>query len=278
MDLPLLTIIIILVIIFFFLILTTRLSNRSEKYSEYRRIETLFSPAERSFLGVLESSIPEGMRIFGKVRVADVLTPSSSANKSHWQTAFNKISAKHFDYVLCDSSTLKVIAVIELDDKSHNSKKAKARDIFLNDICQGAKLPIIRFSAKHSYTVDIVKESIFNSLPTHYPEIENTGEIVAESMKDGSEIVHNSTKQELISSSKIAKRLNLSTNDFMAALLKCGYIEERENTFFLTELGQLIGGEHVQKSKFSPYFKWPSNFDSSLLKTLEAEDKGLLKG
>ena len=267
MDLPLLPIIILVIIFFMFMILKGLPSNRSEKLFEYRLIETLFSPAERSFLGVLENSIPERTRIFGKVRVADVLKPLPSENKSHWQTAFNKISAKHFDYVLCDSSTLEIKAVIELDDKSHNSKRAKARDSFLNDICKSAKLPIIRFSAKRSYTVNIVKEYISNSLSTHHADTEDAEEVALESTKKY--FAHEDASQNLMSSSKIAKRLNLSTDDFIDALLKCGYIEKRDNQMYLTELGESIGGEHVEESRFGPYFKWPSSFKSSLLNATE---------
>ena len=72
-------------------------------------------------------------------------------------------------------------------------------------------------------------------------------------------------KGDLISYSKVAKRINLSTDEFMDALLKRGYIEKQGDNTFLTELGKSIGGEHIQKSRFGPYFKWPSNFDSSLL-------------
>ncbi len=130
----------------------------------YTQRGALFSVAERSFYGVLEQAISKDYKIFGKVRVADVLTPKSNLNKSNWQTAFNKISAKHFDYVLCKKDTLRVVAVIELDDKSHNSKKAKNRDAFLEDACEGADLKLIRFKAKAGYQIDSVREFIIGSL------------------------------------------------------------------------------------------------------------------
>jgi len=37
----------------------------------------------------------------------------------------------------------------------------------------------------------------------------------------------------------------------------------------LTDKGQAIGGEHVKKSRFGPYFKWPSDFDPSWLEATE---------
>lgn len=73
------------------------------------------------------------------------------------------------------------------------------------------------------------------------------------------------SKIEHLPSSKIAKSLNISTNEFIEALIQGGYIEQHGNQQVLTELGKSIGGEHIQKSKFGPYFKWPSNIDPGVL-------------
>ena len=85
-------------------------------------------------------------------------------SRSKWQTAFNQISAKHFDYVLCSATSLEVLAVIELDDKSHNKPSRSKRDEFISEACHGADLPLIRFPAKASYTVDGVRKKIIDAL------------------------------------------------------------------------------------------------------------------
>lgn len=89
--------------------------QHSEGYP-YSKNHTLFSPAERSFLGVLEQAVGEDYRIFGKARVADVVSVKSLSHRSAWQRACNRISAKHFDFVLCSKDDLATVAVIELDD------------------------------------------------------------------------------------------------------------------------------------------------------------------
>ncbi|WP_420554378.1 DUF2726 domain-containing protein [Neptuniibacter marinus] len=40
-------------------------------------------------------------RVFGKVCVADLIEPNPSKNRSEWQKAFNKVNAKHSDYIIC---------------------------------------------------------------------------------------------------------------------------------------------------------------------------------
>lgn len=126
----------------------------------YRLNGPLFSPAERSFIGVLSQTVPDETIVMGKVRVADVITPEKGTTRSKWQSAFNKISAKHFDYVVCDRLTFKVISVIELNDKSHKKKKRTDRDVFLREACASAGLRLFEFEAKASYSVVDVRKKL----------------------------------------------------------------------------------------------------------------------
>lgn len=241
------------------------LSGRQGNSLKYEKNKSLFSHAERSFLGVLESSLPEGFRLFGKVRVADVLSPSKENGRKGWQTAFNKISSKHFDYILCDASTLQVKAAIELDDKSHKSKITAARDSFLNEACRTAQLPLIRFTAKRTYTINQIQEHILNSLSKH-------DSVTNDTKKDEDSTIQKETTptdKKTLSSSKIAKSLGLTTDEFLSKLQQCGYIENKGGEMSLTDKGKSIGGEHVKKSRFGPYFKWPSDFDPSWLEATE---------
>lgn len=136
-------------------------NNYSDNYAFKK---SLFSPAERSFFGVLKQSFSENFEIFGKVRIADVLKPKSGLDRSSWRISFSKISSKHFDYVLCDRETLQILAVIELDDKSHEQQKTVERNIFVEAACKSSGLPLIRFECKSSYPIEFVRKKIMNSV------------------------------------------------------------------------------------------------------------------
>lgn len=139
------------------------LAKRSEKNKPaqealpYQKSQALFTPAERSFLGVLYQAIGDNAAIFGKVRVADVVEPKSGLGRSARQKAFNKISAKHFDFLLCDKEDLSVACAIELDDDSHNSKRRQKRDEFLKGVCEAAGVPLIQVPAKSAYVISEVR-------------------------------------------------------------------------------------------------------------------------
>jgi hypothetical protein len=126
----------------------------------YQKSRALFSPAERSFLGVLHQAVGGNAAIFGKVRVADVVEPRTGLNRSDRQRAFNKISGKHFDFLLCDKGDLSVICAIELDDRSHQSKSRHQRDEFLQGVCEAAGVPLVQVPAMSGYVIDVVKRLI----------------------------------------------------------------------------------------------------------------------
>ena len=130
----------------------------------YQLREGLFTQSEIAFYRELEQAIGEQFIIFGKVRVADIISPKKGLTKGNWRTAFNKISAKHFDFVLCNKNSLRVEAVIELDDKSHRKSNRVNRDKFLNRATQSAGLKIIRFPVKSLYSITELQSEILQSM------------------------------------------------------------------------------------------------------------------
>ena len=126
----------------------------------YRQRSGLFSPAERSFFGVLNQAVGPDYKVFGKVRVGDVLAPEEGLSTSERLRALNKINRMHFDFVVCAADDLSILCAIELDDKSHQQMRRQQRDEFLAAICQSAGLALISFPAQHAYSVPEVAEKI----------------------------------------------------------------------------------------------------------------------
>lgn len=136
----------------------------------FERKVALFSAAERSFLGVLEQAIGEQGRVFGKVRVADVLEAKRGMNGKEWTTAFNRIKSKHFDFVVCDPKAMAIVCAIELDDKSHSRKHRSDRDEFLVSACESAGLPLLRFPCRESYSSSEIRESVLPHISGDFPD------------------------------------------------------------------------------------------------------------
>jgi len=142
-------------------VLSALLGKRKPKRNySYTSFPTLLSPAERSFFGVLNKAVDDSVIVFSKVRIADTLRPQKGLNRSDRQRAFNRISSKHFDFVLCRKHDISVLCVIELNDSSHNSQKRQKRDSLLREICDSAHLPLIEITARRTYNLEELKDQL----------------------------------------------------------------------------------------------------------------------
>lgn len=124
----------------------------------YRKKDYLLTPAERSFYEVLQRVAGDGMQVFAKVRLADLVwLPKGTQNR---QAHLNRVLSKHVDFVLCNRETVSPVLAIELDDSSHNMSHRQSRDTLVNEILHAANLPILRIPAKRSYTPNELSELI----------------------------------------------------------------------------------------------------------------------
>lgn len=138
----------------------SRATESGDDTTNYRAAGPLLTPAERSFYGVLLSTVDDTVNVFAKVRVADVILPAKGQSKGSWQRAFNRVSAKHFDFVLCRADDLRVLCAIELNDRSHKAASRQQRDEFLREACGSAGVPLVQVAAKQGYVVSEVRAMV----------------------------------------------------------------------------------------------------------------------
>lgn len=148
-----------LVVVFVVLVFLILFLEKKQSTYTYTKHKALFTPAERSFYGVLIQAVGDDVQVFGKVRVADVLKPDCVSSEKRLR-AFNKISSKHFDFVLCSKRDLSVLCVVELDDRSHNSPKRRKRDAFLDAACKSAGLRLVHIPAKSKYSHAAISQAL----------------------------------------------------------------------------------------------------------------------
>lgn len=110
--------------------------------------DTLLSRGELAFFRALRIAIAGRYLLAVKVRAADVM----NCSKANWEDGYGHYIARHhLDFVICDHGTTRILAAIELDDKSHAANRRKTRDAFINEALAAAAIPLIRFRAQHRY-------------------------------------------------------------------------------------------------------------------------------
>ena len=87
------------------------------------RSRELMTPNEIEFFGRLNRALP-GLNVFPQVSMAALIEPTATKRTARWTAAFNRIQAKRVDFVIADQMG-KVRAVVESDDRTHNSQRTR---------------------------------------------------------------------------------------------------------------------------------------------------------
>lgn len=140
---------------------TPPLANVPHKKSSF-----LATKNERNFYAALTSALPDGYIVHCQTALMALVQPIERRNNSRtW--------AKRMDFVITDQTT-KVIAVIELDDKTHTWESRKKRDQYVNAALEGHH-KLIRFKAQMSYNSSEIKAILDNELNLSHSPLSNTG-------------------------------------------------------------------------------------------------------
>jgi hypothetical protein len=113
---------------------------------------------EKEFFNRLVQALPD-YYIFPQVSLGALLQPNVKNNdKKNFYSIRGTFSQKIVDYVIC-SKDIQVIAIIELDDKTHNKNKDAKRDSMIEE----ANYKMIRWNSNSKPTIEEIKQKI-NSL------------------------------------------------------------------------------------------------------------------
>lgn len=127
---------------FFILAVIAWLLPRKRWLFQIRR-KPLLTPNETQFFHRLQRALPAYL-VFPQVPFAALLTVDRKlSGKARWSIRA-RFDRKIADFVVCERLSLKVIAIIELDDRTHDAKADRDRDA----ITKAAGYQTFRFQSK----------------------------------------------------------------------------------------------------------------------------------
>lgn len=97
----------------------------------------------------------KGYIICPKVRMLDIVEPRKG--EKDWKSLFYKIQAKHLDFVICDSG-MRIKAILELDDGTHDQKDRIERDAFVDEVLQSVGYKVIRTKYINDTILDNIEQ------------------------------------------------------------------------------------------------------------------------
>ena len=119
------------------------------------RMKPVLTENETEFFGRLLDALPN-YHVFPQVAFRAILAPCSPSRSQNYLKEFNSIGSKHCDFLVCEKGSLKVVAIVELDDRTHDRKKDMARD----NITRSAGYNTIRFHSKNKPSLTEIKQAI----------------------------------------------------------------------------------------------------------------------
>ncbi len=133
--------------------------NKTKKNKE-NEIEIFPFYAKKSVLTKVEQilyfrlikALPEKI-ILAQVQLSQLLGVKSGENFYKWHNRINRMSC---DFVVCNQDT-SIIAVIELDDATHQREDRKAADAKKDKALNSANIRIIRWQAKELPNEETIK-------------------------------------------------------------------------------------------------------------------------
>ena len=125
---------------FILLFALLRILRPKDRYPYEKR--DLLTSNELEFYQVLYPIVcRHGWLLLMKIRLADIMAVRKGTED--YMAYFNKIKAKHTDFVFCNPETLEILAGLELDDPSHDRPERMERDVFVDNAYAAAGIPLI---------------------------------------------------------------------------------------------------------------------------------------
>ena len=136
----------------------------------YKLTKSIFSPKEGYFYRDVRPIADKlGLLVFTKMRLADLLyIPEGTEDFQKW---FNRIKAKHIDFIFVDRE-MKIKLLVEIDDPTHNRPDRKARDEEVDEMFRQQGLEVLHLRAwGKQYGAEDLETIITSALNVHIERI-----------------------------------------------------------------------------------------------------------
>ena len=123
------------------------------------QIKPIMTDYEKKFYNILKT-LEDEFIIIPQLNLASIIQKKN--NNRYYSELFRNI-----DFAIFDKKLEKILLLIEIDDKTHNSYKRKDRDLKIKKICNDVNLKLIHFYTKYpnepEYVLNRIKNEIYDN-------------------------------------------------------------------------------------------------------------------
>lgn len=128
-------------------------TSYNEDLEKYIAKEYIMTRTEIKFYIELKKITDElNMTIFPQVDLERIIKVSDNNYRDR-----NRIKSRNIDYTIVKNTSYKILCCIELDDYTHNTRKAQKADIFKNELFKKVGIPLHRIEVSNNYDREKIK-------------------------------------------------------------------------------------------------------------------------
>lgn len=132
----------------------------SKRAADQFKPKRLLTKNEEEFFGRILCGLPD-FHVFPQVAIRAFVRPGAAAGNKSYYRQLGRIGAKHCDFLVCNKQ-LDIVAIIELDDRTHDQEKDAARDAMTHS----AGYHTLRYETRQKPTAPQIREDLTRLLST----------------------------------------------------------------------------------------------------------------
>ncbi len=145
-------------------VFSLRSAWRRRRALPYTLGQTLFSPEEATFLEALDDAVGGDYRVFGKVRLSDLVVVRRGVGRRLLEQSSARIESLKIDFLVCGRKSAAVVCAVELVSGKSRKGRGRAPDKALGRACDALRLPLVRVPMAETYSTKALAEQIYTAV------------------------------------------------------------------------------------------------------------------
>jgi hypothetical protein len=145
-------------------LLNLRSAWRRRRGLPYALRRTLFSAEEMAFLAALDEAVGTDYRVFGKVRLSDLVAVQRGVGKRAMESATARIEPVRIAFLVCDRASGKPTCAVDLVGGKSREARGRGPDKALGRACDSVGLPLVRVPVADTYSTKALAEQIYTAI------------------------------------------------------------------------------------------------------------------
>ncbi len=140
------------------------LKGRSET-NPYERARVLFSTVHLSLLEKMEQALDDRYRVFGNVRLTDVINVSTGLSRKQRLSALKRLPPSRLDFIICERQDSFILGAVLIDDAPTEAGEVRAQqEAALDRFLETMGIPVCRLSHQKDYSIEDIRIQMSRTL------------------------------------------------------------------------------------------------------------------